>query len=417
MSSATILCNDPVHRKQIDDVMSQVLSALEETAKETIPHKTGSNKKQRIPEWKEDVAPFKDNAHFWHSVWVSAGKPLNTTLHTIMKKSRNRYHLILRKKKRCIDRMKRDKMLNSCIENDGNIFEEIKRMRKCHQTPATTIDDVSDNIPTYMAGKYEKLYNSVDDESNIAELGETINGMIAEENLQHVDKITDNVVKEATLKLKPGKTDPMVEITSDYLINSPDVLSQILTACLKAFIIHGYVSDFLLVSMMIPIIKDKLGDRTSSDNYRSIAISSLIMKIFDLVILSVFEEYLQLDELQFGYQREVSTTMCTWLAVETVSHFLRNGSEVYSCLMDMSKAFDRVQHSHLFQKLLNQGMPAIIVRFILASYKQQRANVNWNGINSEYFQIGNGVKQGAILSAVLYCVYTNGLYEELRRLR
>ena len=140
--------------------------------------------------------------------------------------------------------MKRDKMLNSCIENDGNIFEEIKRMRKCHQTPATTIDDVSDNIPAYMAGKYEKLYNSVDDESNIAELGETINGMIAEENLQHVDKITDNVVKEATLKLKPGKTDPMVEITSDYLINSPDILSQILTACLKSFIKHGYVSDF-----------------------------------------------------------------------------------------------------------------------------------------------------------------------------
>ena len=81
-----------------DDMMSQVLSALEGTAKETILHKTGSNKKQRIPDWKEDVAPFKDNAHFWHSVWVSAGKPLNTTLHTIMKKSRNRYHLILRKK-------------------------------------------------------------------------------------------------------------------------------------------------------------------------------------------------------------------------------------------------------------------------------------------------------------------------------
>jgi hypothetical protein len=139
------------------------------------------------------------------------------------------------------------------------------------------------------------------------------------------------------------------------------------------------------------------------------------MKIFDLVILFVFEEYLQLDELQFGYQREVSTTMCTWLAVETISHFLQNGSEVYSCLMDMSKAFDRVQHSHLFKKLLKQGMPPLIVRFILASYKKQKANVNWNGVDSEYFEIRNGVKQGAILSAVLYCVYTNGLFEELRR--
>ena len=56
--------------------------------------------------------------------------------------------------------------------------------------------------------------------------------------------------------------------------------------------------------MMIPIIKDKLGDSGSSDNYRSIAISSLIMKIYDLVILSVFSEYLELDDLQFGYQTE-----------------------------------------------------------------------------------------------------------------
>ena len=412
-----VKCDDRTHKIQVDDVMSQVLSALEETASESTPQVTGCIKKQRIPEWKGDVAPVKDNAHFWHSVWVSAGKPLNNTLHTIMKKTRNQYHLVLRKKKRIIERLKRNKMLNSCIENDGNIFKEIKRMRKCHQAPATTIDDVSDDIPAYMAEKYEKLYNSVDDEANLAELGEEINEMIVGESLEHVDKINSRVMKEATLKLKPGKTDPLINITSDYLINSPDILHQILTVCLKSFIIHGHVSDFLLVSMMIPIIKDKLGDRTSSDNYRSIAISSLVMKIFDLVILSVFEEFLQLDELQFGYQREVSTTMCTWLAVETVSHFLRNGSEVYSCLMDMSKAFDRVQHSHLFQKLLDQGMPAIIVRFILASYKEQRANVNWNGSCSEYFQIGNGVKQGAILSAVLYCVYTNGLFEELRRLK
>ena len=107
-------------------------------------------------------------------------------------------------------------MLNSCIENDGNIFKEIKRMRKCHQTPATTIDDVSDDIPAYMAEKYEKLYNSVDDEANLAELGETINEMIVGESLEHVDKINSGVMKEASLKLKPGKTDPIINITSDY---------------------------------------------------------------------------------------------------------------------------------------------------------------------------------------------------------
>ena len=140
--------------------------------------------------------------------------------------------------------------------------------------------------------------------------------------------------------------------------------------------IHAHVTDSLLTSMLIPIIKDKLGDITSSDNYRSIAISSLVMKLFDLVIIRLFRENLYFDELQFGYQAEVSTAMCTWLASETISYFQRNGSDVYTCLMDMSKAFDTVQHSHLFQKLLDQGMPHIIVRFLLVSYEKQSANVN-----------------------------------------
>ena len=49
------------------------------------------------------------------------------------------------------------------------------------------------------------------------------------------------------------------------------------------------------------------------------------------------------------------------------------------------------------------------------SYKNQRANVRWNGQESPHFSIGNGVKQGAILSAILYCVYTNGIFQELRK--
>ena len=124
---------------------------------------------------------------------------------------------------------------------------------------------------------------------------------------------------------------------------------EILSICFKSYIVHAHVSEFLLISTLVPIIKDKLGDITSSNNYRYIAISSLVMKIFDLVILSTFSEYLQLDDLQFSYQSEVSTSMCTWLAVESIAHFLRNGSEVYTCLMDMSKAFDTVQHSRLFE--------------------------------------------------------------------
>ena len=100
--------------------------------------------------------------------------------------------------------------------------------------------------------------------------------------------------------------------------------------------------------------------------------------------------------------------------METISYFTRNGSDVFTCLMDMKKAFDTVQHSVLFSKLIEQGMPHILVCYLLTTYRLQRANVKWNNEASYFFDTGNGVKHGAVLSAVFYCVYA--LFKEFRRM-
>ena len=107
--------------------------------------------------------------------------------------------------------------------------------------------------------------------------------------------------------------------------------------------------------------------------------------------------------------------MCTWLAIETIDYFLRNGSSVFSCLMDMTKAFDLVKHSTLFKKLIQKGLPLIIVRLLIFQYMNQTANVRWNGKFSKSFPLSNGVKQGAVISPLLYCFYSNDLFKILRR--
>ena len=80
---------------------------------------------------------------------------------------------------------------------------------------------------------------------------------------------------------------------------------------MRPYLIHGHISDFLLISSLLPIIKDKLGDTSVSSNYRSITISSLVMKLFDWVIILLFGDHLELHDLQFSYQANVSTSMCT----------------------------------------------------------------------------------------------------------
>ena len=81
----------------------------------------------------------------------------------------------------------------------------------------------------------------------------------------------------------------------------------------------------------------------------------------------------------------------------------------------MTKAFDLVKHSLLFSKLLDAGLPLIFLRLLMFVYMKQYANVKWNNEYSAMFSLANGVCQGGVISAILYCFYGNQLFDELRR--
>ena len=102
-----------------------------------------------------------------------------------------------------------------------DIFKEIRKQRSCGSMCATSIDGRSKDIPDYLAGKYEHLYNQVDDKDDLAELETDLNTRIDSESLRFVDLITPEVVKKATRKLKPAKTDPVAKISSDQRTRKP----------------------------------------------------------------------------------------------------------------------------------------------------------------------------------------------------
>ena len=85
---------------------------------------------------------------------------------------------------------------------------------------------------------------------------------------------------------------------------------------------------YLLLATLVPIIKDKLGSISTSKNYHSIAISRLVLKLFDRITLHLFDKKLGLDDLQFAYQENASTTMCSWMVSETINYFLERGKVV-----------------------------------------------------------------------------------------
>ena len=295
-----------------------------------------------------------------------------------MKHTRNTFHYQVRKCRRVEDFIRNRKLVENCLENDTDLFSKIRKLRSNDNQEDVTIDGAEGkDIPNKFAEIYDELFNREDDDENIEHLSNGIHRDINEESMREVLKINSEVIKEAMEKLKPNKLDPIHDFTSYFLKNTPDILYEQLALVLKSFLIHGHVTESLLLATLVPIVKDKLDDLCSSKNYRSIAISSLILKLLDWVILINYRHLLKCDDFQFGFQELSNTSLCSWVVYETIDQFIRNGSLVYGCLLDCTKAFDTIKHSILFEKLLEAKVPPIVVRLLISIYRRQMANVRW----------------------------------------
>ena len=101
--------------------------------------------------------------------------------------------------------------------------------------------------------------------------------------------------------------------------------------------------------------------------------------------------------------------MCTMVLKETISYYTTNQSSVFCSFLDASKAFDRVRYCKMFRLLMRRGLPACIVRILIVLYTSSQVRVSWAGLYSDYFSVLNGVKQGGVISPVLFCIYLDDL--------
>ena len=84
-------------------------------------------------------------------------------------------------------------------------------------------------------------------------------------------------------------------------------------------------------------------------------------------------------------------------------------------LLDASKAFDKIEYSTLFNNLRGRNMCPVTLRLIMNMYISQKMQVRCSNVLSGRFTVGNGAKQGGILSPILFTVYLDSLIKTFKQ--
>ena len=263
--------------------------------------------------------------------------------------------------------------------------------------------------------KYNDILNYVpSNKDNLQYIHDNINRALYTYNgVDHV--ISAEHICTAISKLKMNKSDGNKGLFSNHIIYTPYIFKVHLALMLSAMNIHGYMPNDMLKGTIVSLLKDHKGDHCDSENYRGICLCSSILKLYEWILVIRYSEKLCTSNLQFAFKEGHSTVNCTFTMKEVIKYYHDRGSDVYACVVDATKAFDRVRHDKLFQLLVERGIPPIHIRLIMNMYQYQNSRTVWNGEYSDYFTCQNGVRQGGVASPLFYTLYIDDLLRRLEK--
>ena len=403
------------HWSHINNYYNSLVRALKHAASCNIPFVKENTFKHF---WSAELSDLKQASVEAHAMWRLCGKPVSGPAFHIMHDSKYKYKLALRHAMRTEELEIDDQITELYLLKDANHF-----WRKWQSKfPKRKISP--NNINSYItdreiAGVFKESFSDVYFDSyadtvlyadSLECMHEAINNELYDNNVFDVLDIEKGIQM-----LKNGRASGFDGLSKEHIIYSHPAIIVHLKLLFNMMYLHGFVPDEFGKGVTIPIPKDRLGDITNAENYRPITISPVISKIFEYCILHRFNEQLQSSNLQFGFKQNSSCSHAIFLMKQVTDYFVNNSSSVYVASLDARKAFDRVNHVKLFKLLLEKGVSGRLVKVIHDWYSKTSIVVKWNEYSSEPMTVKSGIRQGGVLSPVLFNMYVDVLINALTR--
>ena len=230
---------------------------------------------------------------------------------------------------------------------------------------------------------------------------------IREGDMFSFKNISSEEVKQEILSLDKKKSSILGSTPLLNLKQTTDIYIVNLTKTINHSFLTKKIPNKLKMGEVIPIFKKK--DPLQKDNYKPVTLLSHISKVFERIIHKQIYSYMEnkLSKYLTGFRKNHGTQHCLVTMLEKWKDVLDKGEYICALFMDLSKAFDTINHDLMLAKLEAYGFSESSIQFMNSYLKDRTQKVQINNCFSKSGKLNVGVPQGSIIGPLLFNIFIN----------
>ena len=303
------------------------------------------------------------------------------------------------------------------IKKTWQIIKEALGKEKCsnQSLPKTVlVNEVSITQNSSIAENFNKYFTEIG--PNLAKKIGKSNKHFAQYLYKHVSELSEhplsiNELKDAFFALKINKSAGYDNISFNIVKKCFGVLHKPLLHIFNLSLQTGIFPEKLKIAGVLPSFKG--GDNRELGNYRPISVLPCFSKILEKIMYNRLYKYLTINNIlykkQFGFQKSHSTEHAIMQLVDQINNSFEHDQYTLGVFIDLSKAFDTVDHEILIAKLENYGIKGNNLNWFKSYLKNRKQFIRVENISTDFQEIVCGVPQGSILGPLLFLIYINDL--------